>query len=259
MKECQACKATYDDMFMYCPICAKPLADKTTSKRKVSSEQEKTEPKLKSENTTGVKQSKKAEVLRAASLSLDPDKKKPASKAVTQKEDVKAAPKAIPAPEPVVAAVPVPPKRAPAPRAIPAPEPVVAAVPVPPKRAPAPRVMPAPEPVVAAVPMPQKRAPTPRPVTATVSLSPFPAPRIPVTSVPARPMGAQPQVPSFAVVAEQKISQAVLETDSYYDDVIPEDYGEAAEKKKINKMKMIQAGAMIIGLIILIVIVAMNL
>ena len=236
MKECQACKATYDDMFMYCPICAKPLADKTTSKRKVSSEQEKTEPKLKSENTTGVKQSKKAEVLRAASLSLDPDKKKPASKAVTQKEDVKAAPKAIPAPEPVVAAVPVPPKRAPAPR-----------------------VMPAPEPVVAAVPMPQKRAPTPRPVTATVSLSPFPAPRIPVTSVPARPMGAQPQVPSFAVVAEQKISQAVLETDSYYDDVIPEDYGEAAEKKKINKMKMIQAGAMIIGLIILIVIVAMNL
>ena len=236
MKECQACKATYDDMFMYCPICAKPLADKTTSKRKVSSEQEKTEPKLKSENTTGVKQSKKAEVLRAASLSLDPDKKKPASKAVTQKEDVKAAPKAIPAPEPVVAAVPVPPKRAPAPRAIPAPEPVVAAV-----------------------PMPQKRAPTPRPVTATVSLSPFPAPRIPVTSVPARPMGAQPQVPSFAVVAEQKISQAVLETDSYYDDVIPEDYGEAAEKKKINKMKMIQAGAMIIGLIILIVIVAMNL
>ena len=72
-------------------------------------------------------------------------------------------------------------------------------------------------------------------------------------------MGAQPQVPSFAVVAEQKISQAVLETDSYYDDVIPEDYGEAAEKKKINKMKMIQAGAMIIGLIILIVIVAMNL
>ena len=65
-------------------------------------------------------------------------------------------------------------------------------------------------------------------------------------------------MPSFASVAEQNISQAALDSDTYYDDVIPEDYGEAEEMKKLNKTKMIQAGAMIVGLIIIIIIAAMN-